>query len=64
MTQSSLGESSSWYEIKTAARKLNNDCRKKAVLGDVSGGVVRIGEHGWIRISLQRSMMGAEVKGE
>ena len=64
MTQSSLGESSSWYEIKTTARKLNDECRKKAVLGDVSGGVVRIGEHGWIRISLQRSMMGAEVKGE
>ena len=64
MTQSSLGEASSWYEIKTRARKLNDECRKQAMFGDVSGGVVRIGEHGWIRISLQRSMMGGEVKGE
>ena len=65
ITQSALGEHSSWFEIKTAARKLNDECRKKAVMGgDVSGGVVRVGEHGWIRISLQRSMMGGEVKGE
>ena len=64
ITQASLGETSSWYEIRTAARKLNDDCRKKAVLGDVTGGVVKIGEHGWIRITLQRSLMGGETKGE
>ena len=64
ITQSALGEASSWYEIKTAAQKLNDECRKKAIMGEVSGGVVRVGEHGWIRISLQRSLMGGEVKGE
>ena len=56
ITQSSLGETSSWYEIKTAATKLNDDCRKKMILADISGGVVRIGEHGWIRISLQTNL--------
>ena len=63
ITQSALGEAGSWYEIKTAAQKLNDECRKKAIMGEVSGGVVRVGEHGWIRISLQRSLMGGEVKG-
>ena len=62
--QSALGEASSWYEIKTAASKLNDECRKKGVVDDISGGVVRIGEHKWIRISLQRSLMGGEVEGE
>ena len=62
--QSSLGEASSWFEIKTAARRLNDECRKSSILGDVSGGVVRIGEHKWIRVSLQRSLMVGEVEGE
>ena len=64
ITQSSLGETSSWYEIKTAARKLNDDCRKKKILGDITGGVVRIGEHGWIRISIRTNVSGGKVKGE
>ena len=64
MTQTSLGEASSWFEIKTVARRLNDECRKSSVFGDVSGGVVRIGEHKWIRVSLQRSLMGGEVEGE
>ena len=31
-------------------------------MGDVSGGVVQIGEHRWIKISLARSLMGGEVE--
>ena len=62
ITQPALGEQSSWYEIKGAAIKLNDECRKKAVMGDVSGGVVQIGEHRWIKISLARSLMGGEVE--
>ena len=54
--QSSLGESSSWHEIKTAAKNLKDQCRVKQIF-DVTGGVVRVGQHQWIQISLARTLM-------
>lgn len=56
----SLPEPGSWKEIKGAARRLNEDCRNKAALGDVTGGAVTAGVHDRIQISMVRKASGGE----
>ncbi|CAD6577520.1 MAG: hypothetical protein ASARMPREDX12_008384 [Alectoria sarmentosa] len=57
----SLPEPGSWREVKAAARDLNEDCRTKAALGDVTGGAVSAGQHGRVQISIARTTGGVEV---
>ena len=56
----SLPEAGSWTEIKAAARILNEDCRSKAALGDITGGDITAGPHDRIQISMMRRKSGTE----
>lgn len=56
----SLPEPGSWKEVKAAARKINEDCRVKSALSDVTGGAVAAGEHDRIQISMVRNSRGTE----
>lgn len=56
----SLPEPGSWTEIKAAARMLNEDCRSKAALGDVTGGAITAGPHDRIQISMVRRTSGTD----
>lgn len=56
----SLPEPSSWREVKAAAGKLNEDCRVKTALSDVTGGAVAAGDHGRIQISMLRDSRNVE----
>lgn len=57
----SLPEASSWRDVKAAARKLNEDCRSRAALGDITGGAVTAGPHDRIQILMVRRTSGGEV---
>lgn len=56
----SLPEPSSWMEVKAAVTKLNDDCRVKSTLGDVTGGRFTAGPHDRIFIQLLRINPGVE----
>lgn len=56
----SLPEPGSWREVKAAARNVNEYCRTKASLGDVTGGADTAGEHGRVQISITRTTSGVE----
>lgn len=56
----SLPERGSWQIVKAAARRLNEDCRVKATLGDVTGGAITAGQHDRVQISMVRRTRGGE----
>ncbi|CAF9908207.1 MAG: hypothetical protein ALECFALPRED_004350 [Alectoria fallacina] len=56
----SLPERSSWRQVKAAARDLNEYCRTKKALSDVTGGAVTVGDHGRIQISIVRTTSDVE----
>lgn len=58
LSRFSLPEFSSWQEIKEVARHLDEKCRGKGALGDVTGGAASTGVHGRIQVSMVRSKGG------
>ena len=50
----SLPDFSSWHEVKAVARQLNEHCRVRKALSDVTGGTITAGIHDRIQISMVR----------
>lgn len=54
-------ETSTWAALKSAAGRLNEECRVGAPWGDVTGGVTLAGEHKLIEVSIARTAGVVEV---
>lgn len=63
MARFSSPEEASWMGVKEAAVRVNERCRVRGALMDVTGGWTTVGLHGWIEVVIERCGSGSGVEG-